>query len=1000
MQITSIQAWGGGSYGFDLTSTNVRGPDGLVVGFTPGVHNEVLDEISSPVEIVERLENHDELLLMLHSFSLWATADVLQLRDRLYVTFSDGHQEVFRIYDRGREASGTTDAVYKARSIIDDLASTIFQYRRAPSSRISYRLPRRGITLQDALTIIFDPDHGVASAFQLGTIESGLESLPIDFNANFSNHLQLLNSSCEQAGCEYELRYDDAANIFYVDIVRERGWSAAERTAGVADPDSRPIESPQGHGNRFSLTIEHNEGEYFSRVIPFAKDTENLAGCDGFRVKILSATYNSALGSTTLVLEDDPIYLDHVYVGREVHIRISADGLRLSTTILTATAPHEIVVDGDWSAYTTDLIIADAAAGYVGYVYDPTAESRRGRADLPKEFPVCPYENLFAEQDGSPDLSSGTTDGSGNFIPDGFELVGGATSAQEADALYITFGNSALHLTAPAVGDGIQTKLLNLGLTREEPYVSALIHGRVLAGRWRMYFLGKDDVKRPADTSPEQAELVADDTLAMAIEGEAPPLQTSIFDLVNGFARVVLVAMEAGSEIVFDAITVTRSRGAWDYSPEMGKLALYKAAAEFLTQHGGLQEPSYRMDLFDPKRLMPAGAYNEMKAGAHVRLREEGPNDTWVVDVTGRITELRRIYDPSLGDQADIKKLITLERRPRDLSDRLSAEVEPPASDRAKPARVEPEPEEGTDITSGAFYHLSDVATVAAGDTGVTVADDRIPRGFNLTACMLVVSPYATADTDGWGSHTKFRLTNIVTGALIRPTFDIQVDVALDAAQKFIWHIFSPCEWPGNTAPVWHLSDVIIGASSGEPEPDYEVYDTFTDVDGTNLEDHAPDVDTVGLGWIYRGSVQTTIQGNKGYADNTSSHDIDSGLSDCTVEATFTIGADGGSGDGRCGLRVRINGSSHLAFRYIDGQLSLYSTAAGANLAASAFTMDVDTPYVFKVVLSGTNIVCYVNDVEYFNETSSQSTTSTLHGIYLDGRNSSYATVDDFKVYP
>ena len=48
-------------------------------------------------------------------------------------------------------------------------------------------------------------------------------------------------------GFEYEVVFDQGTPDVTFNFFEEAGWSAAERTAGSADPDSRIIKAPTGH---------------------------------------------------------------------------------------------------------------------------------------------------------------------------------------------------------------------------------------------------------------------------------------------------------------------------------------------------------------------------------------------------------------------------------------------------------------------------------------------------------------------------------------------------------------------------------------------------------------------------------------------------------------------------------------------------------------------------------------------------------------------------------
>ena len=85
-----------------------------------------------------------------------------------------------------------------------------------------------------------------------------------------------------------------------------------------------------------------------------------------------------------------------------------------------------------------------------------------------------------------------------------------------------------------------------------------------------------------------------------------------------------------------------------------------------------------------------------------------------------------------------------------------------------------------------------------------------------------------------------------------------------------------------------------LGSGDG---PSFIIYDSFTDVDGTSLADHTPDIDTVGSGWegYYYYGDGMEIVGNKAVnetGDQSKIH-IDTGLnSNLSVEAAVTAPSD------------------------------------------------------------------------------------------------------------
>jgi hypothetical protein len=86
---------------------------------------------------------------------------------------------------------------------------------------------------------------------------------------------------------------------------------------------------------------------------------------------------------------------------------------------------------------------------------------------------------------------------------------------------------------------------------------------------------------------------------------------------------------------------------------------------------------------------------------------------------------------------------------------------------------------------------------------------------------------------------------------------------------------------------------------------------------------------------------------------------------------------------GSVGFRF-TDANNYFFFRWSAGSLQLYkvqagtATQIGANVSLSTA---IATVYKFKVVLLGSSIKCYVDDVEYFNVTDIFNQTATIHGI-------------------
>ena len=159
-----------------------------------------------------------------------------------------------------------------------------------------------------------------------------------------------------------------------------------------------------------------------------------------------------------------------------------------------------------------------------------------------------------------------------------------------------------------------------------------------------------------------------------------------------------------------------------------------------------------------------------------------------------------------------------------------------------------------------------------------------------------------------------------------------------------------------------HLADVtdepVINSVGGSS---VVVYDAFAGTDGTIIPLHTM---TIGSGWtkLQGGSNETEIVNNKAQSLTSLGqayvYVTESGVSDCTIEGTFSFhgGAD------YCELFFRLTDLNNHWVASIHGTASdnmqLAKVVAGVYTAVSAVTVPVTlaTPYLYVVTMSGSNI--------------------------------------------
>lgn len=153
----------------------------------------------------------------------------------------------------------------------------------------------------------------------------------------------------------------------------------------------------------------------------------------------------------------------------------------------------------------------------------------------------------------------------------------------------------------------------------------------------------------------------------------------------------------------------------------------------------------------------------------------------------------------------------------------------------------------------------------------------------------------------------------------------------------------------------------IGGGAVPDPYADYLVYDTFTDIDNTDLNAHTPDRDALGGGW---GEIagDWEILGNilPGPGGDGDIAVIGVGVADHYAEAELTAGVNAP------GIVARYQDATHFWVVLIHGdtdKIELYLNNAGFASKGSQVVVwdDGDT---LRLSCSGNDIKVYHNDVE------------------------------------
>lgn len=184
-------------------------------------------------------------------------------------------------------------------------------------------------------------------------------------------------------------------------------------------------------------------------------------------------------------------------------------------------------------------------------------------------------------------------------------------------------------------------------------------------------------------------------------------------------------------------------------------------------------------------------------------------------------------------------------------------------------------------------------------------------------------------------------------------------------------------------------------------------YDTFTGANGTLITARAPDIDTVGGGWVqYKnaGTGDFSISSNKcvlsaGASQNYLHAVAQTNVADVTITGDLTHRISGASESlvGRC-----VNTSAVSLWRalLLGGNMVLQEANAGAftQRAISAGAQDGIT-YACTLAVSGASIQFTAATIATLSYTSTQHQTNTRHGIlFVTNIGGTSGIVDDFRV--
>lgn len=803
----------------------------------------------------DHVRQPDELILQFFPGNPWHVQNNFAIGQRLNLVYDDDTERSYRIREIGT-GSGTASALSIRAWLLDtDLAESQFRYIEGPTPRVSYDIPLTNRTVQQVLDIIFDSDYGIGPIHKLGTVLASLASLSVGINATRSSHMQLLAALIQDIETrhgltmEYDAVYTPGTPGFTnpkltYNFSLERGWTAAERTAGVPDPDRRPIEAPKGKSkrridvgnpavgdptdpalstaNRVFARVTDEVGDYLSRLIPSGgPDDQQLIGIGTLFHKVASMVYAAGPNETTITFDEDIIYLPDVYASPAgvSHSLTGENVLTGEETIISVSEPNVIVVLGDVTSETGGWKVLDSSGagktggfgGEVTYVYDPGAEATSPQVERQiwlKE--VSPYDNLFVGplMNGSGDMSAPYTAG----LSLGLVLIGTPTVAEETAEEFVRDGTSSQKVSG-TTDEGVKTVTLAFVPVGLEPFLSFYAVVRVVSGSVRAYF--EDDAATPnrfpdPDTEEEFLAL-ADTTMAIVVGGLKPPASTLTLNFV---------IQEPGTVFYIDSIAITQSVGPWSYALRMGPIGLYLDAAEILKKNGGLQPVTFVTQFIDVTHWDETN-YDEILCGSHARIKDlfDVATDTAHLDLTGR-AEMVSSGGPGPRRNGSPWRTARFARARPSLTTRLAPGVtlvEGPET-RTPPhvyLMVPPQPKGGVSTVLGTTF-IQDADT----DTGVytekTADKDAIEY---FTAGVQRAAFYNDGQFRFSVEDSSLRFVDVVDAptkvwlALERDATDDQFHIGTDATELILFR--RPTGFPSITIGTTSGNDIALAPAAG-----------------------------------------------------------------------------------------------------------------------------------------------------------------------------------------
>jgi len=629
------------------------------------------------------------------------------INDTIKITYDDATASYWRVYKVDIEHAGGRPTRVECLPYWTMLDRRAVRVTRSPNVFVDVTLALTGLTVAEALAVIAGSTYNAPPYFQAGTVDSAFSSSVVNVEANGESHLDLLwklmdDLAVDNSGApaEFEIEWNSGDSKFDINVKPQIGLTASEESGG-ADATLRPIDSPTGgavasKGNRIKLNQSTGSKDFFNRIVPFSNTEEEPVTIGQCEWGVSSASLNTpSAGQTTINLRGEAIVNDidldasgTVYFGNEDVGFFE---------ILSFTDADTFVIDGLQSTWTLPGRFTSNSSGTeLVYLELAGASSDNAIAERSVAFDIPPFANWinYPDRVASSGLHSADLSDWTGGLPDGWSAISASTITEVTDAQYVRHGTSSAKVQANT-DDGIEVDV-SIQPTQRSPYYSMYVNMYVESGRVRLTLEDGNGTVWP--TGEEQAESNSKELRAISVGGMEP--LNSSGSIGDGFTVTLkITALVDGTIFYVDSASVTRTTYPIPYRGVMGLNELWRAAARFLSENGGVKS-EYSGEFYDRDHY-GTGSYEEALIGSHVRIRDAFDGSSFDLSVDARIVELEEKEDVVLGRLQKKVKVSTV----RDTaSSRLIGRAGPAALPSAPPAKTDPAASSSGGIVSQSYF--------------------------------------------------------------------------------------------------------------------------------------------------------------------------------------------------------------------------------------------------------------------------------------------------------